>query len=76
MPTRIGDKISKLRSGFSGIIKESEDVVNDAERAFAEFREGADALRRVTKQVSSDAAELRAFAGEFTNGGPPLDESK
>lgn len=72
--TGVKDLIGKIRAEIASAKQEGLDAVNDVTRAVAGFRESADSVKRVAKELREEADELRAAISEVSNSGPPLDE--
>ena len=72
--TGVADLITKIRGEIAEAKQEGLDAVNNVTTAVASFREAADAVKRVAKEVREEAAALQASIAEVSNGGPPLDQ--
>lgn len=74
--TGVKDLIQKVRAEIASAKQEGMDAVNDVTTAVATFRESADSVKRVAKELKDEAAELRAAISEVSNSGPPLSDTQ
>ena len=71
--TGVADAIQQIRQQISSAKQEGIDAVNSVTTAVATFRESADSVKKVAKELTDEAQQLRDAIGEVSNGGPPLD---
>lgn len=72
--TGVKDLIQRVRQEIAAAKQEGMDAVNDVTKSVATFRESADSVKRVAKELRDEAAELQSAISEVSNGGPPLEE--
>jgi NTP pyrophosphatase (non-canonical NTP hydrolase) len=71
--TGVADLIQRMRQEIASAKQEGQDAVNYLSTSVATFRESADAVKQVGKELRDEAQALRDAIGEVSNGGPPLD---
>ena len=71
--TGVADLIQRMRQEIASAKQEGQDAVNSVTTAVATFRESADSVKKVAKELTDEAQALRDAIGEVSNGGPPLD---
>ena len=72
--TGVKDQIQRIKQEIASAKQEGVDAVNHVVKGVATFRESADAVKRVAKELHDEAAELMGAISEVSNGGPPLDD--